>query len=288
MSRGPHRRRLPEQLKTTVDYYKLQFAAARSFMRGMPMNEVVDMFKVSVGQVKYWMRKLKVPTFHSGRHGGFRWCKLTSQDKPHLYMLGKLYPQSLLQSIATVLQKLTGTKVSTFTICRFYQSLGWRFKNVEYKQKLKYTVQNVDRWLNHVRGMPELVKKYGMNNIKYLDEVHLVSKDLDKKNGLGQRGKSIVIERWSYLKESYSMTLMTTPNKEIPIIAEIREGSNTQYDYALFIADCIRGGYLRKGDILLIDNASVHVGADTFSLIVETLGRLGIELLLLPTCAHLN
>jgi hypothetical protein len=107
---------------------------------------------------------------------------------------------------------------------------------------------------------------------------------MDDLVGVGPRGKRIYIQRTNSLNESYSMvTFMTTPGRAIPFVASMRQGSYTQYDFALFIADCVKNGYLKAGDVLILDNASVHVGNATFKLILDTLDELDVTVFLLPT-----
>lgn len=78
------------------------------------------------------------------------------------------------------------------------------------------------------------------------------------------------------------MTLMTTLDKEIPFVADCRKGSNSQYDFGLFVADCIAARYLKSGDVLVMDNASVHVAMEVFTCICTTCNTLGIKVVVLP------
>ncbi len=95
-------------------------------------------------------------------------------------------------------------------------------------------------------------------------------------------GKTIVVPSDVSLSETYSMTLLTIPANRTPFAASIRVDSNNQFDYAMFLAECIQLGYIVPGDVLIMDNASVHVGRDTFGMIVDTLDSLNVRLFLLP------
>ena len=67
------------------------------------------------------------------------------------------------------------------------------------------------------------------------------------------------------------------------VISNPRIESNTQFDYLNFIVYLIQNKYLVQGDILVVDNASVHGGKETSDML-ETLLRLaGVIVVYLPT-----
>ena len=61
-----------------------------------------------------------------------------------------------------------------------------------------------------------------------------------------------------------------------PVFLDMRIDSNTQYDFAEFVYAAIINKYLESGDILIMDNASVHSGQDSFVEVLETLEDSGI------------
>lgn len=76
---------------------------------------------------------------------------------------------------------------------------------------------------------------------------------------------------------------MTTLSGRQPIVFDIREESNSQYDFLNFLCFLIEGEHLVSGDYLVCDNATVHVGSDTVDDVFNLLGAYGIHLLFLPT-----
>ncbi len=126
--------------------------------------------------------------------------------------------------------------------------------------------------------MPDIVTRTGLEKIKFLDEVHFVSRSLNRTKGVGPKGKIITVETWTDLQETYSMTFLSNPSHHVPFNANIRKNSNTQFDFGLFIADCIVNQFIVGGDVIVLDNASVHVGADSFVTIVNTLKQIGVRL----------
>jgi len=71
-------------------------------------------------------------------------------------------------------------------------------------------------------------------------------------------------------------------NATNPVVVSMREESNTQWDFLQFVLDCISGGYLVNGDVLVVDNACVHTGADMFNAMFSLLHDNGITLKFLP------
>lgn len=265
MPRGPKDVKKSKVHKGLADYYLRREMAAKSAMEEMSLSEAGRKFGLSKPTVRYWTDKRKNGDFKRNTHGGKRYENFSLIDKCWLRELAIKAPKTRLNSFRKALIELTGTNVTTATISRYFDNLGWSYHNEEHKQKLKYTKENIERYFNHVLAMPDIIAEVSMKKVKYLDEVHYVTKTLHKQKGIGPRGKRIVLPVDCDLSESYSMTLLTNPNDEkIPYAANLRKGSNTQYDFCLFVCHCIRGGYLEEGDVLIMDNASVHVGTDTF------------------------
>jgi transposase len=280
MARGKVGIRKKKIGKGYFDYYLRRQRAAAACSK-FSYTQSADIFGLTIHQIRYWVRKRKHNDTRT--QGGRRYSKLTDLDKRYLYELGRRYPQSSLTSFNNAIQLLTQSKVSNATISLYFKQIGWSYHKVEYKQKLKYTSDNLQRYLHHVLVMPDIVKDKGLSSIKYLDEVHFVTKQLQKQKGVGPKSKSIVVKSNCNLSETYSMTLLTNLKQERPYNACIRSGSNTQFDFGVFICQCIRSEYLGEGDILVMDNASVHVGQESFGFIIDILERVGITLYLLPT-----
>ena len=59
--------------------------------------------------------------------------------------------------------------------------------------------------------------------------------------------------------------------------------ANRQYDFLLFVIDCIQQGWLVRGEVLVLDNATVHRGSDVLLPLFMILTYAGITMLYLPT-----
>jgi transposase len=84
---------------------------------------------------------------------------------------------------------------------------------------------------------------------------------------------------------SFSLTILTdvSPFPTFPLLIDIRENSNDQWDFLTFIISSIRMGYLRAGDYLILDNASVHGGTESWPLLKEILDAAEVSIVFLPT-----
>ena len=72
-------------------------------------------------------------------------------------------------------------------------------------------------------------------------------------------------------------------NEELPYYYDLRVDSNTADDFAMFLSLAVAYGFLKRGDILVYDNASVHFGGDTMEELDELFQQHGIETRCLPT-----
>lgn len=76
---------------------------------------------------------------------------------------------------------------------------------------------------------------------------------------------------------------MTTLSGSLPVVYDIREESNTQFDFLNYLCALIEGNHLISGDWVVCDNAAVHVAGETLDAIFALLGAYDIRLLFLPT-----
>ena len=61
-----------------------------------------------------------------------------------------------------------------------------------------------------------------------------------------------------------------------------REDSNSSLDFLAFIVDLIIAGHIRAGDIVILDNASVHWSADNEDALMFLFNTAGARLVFLP------
>lgn len=85
------------------------------------------------------------------------------------------------------------------------------------------------------------------------------------------------------LKETYSITVLLSPEHEVPYFMTGRENSNTQYDFLDFIIQALENGYLITGNVLIFDYVTVHGAEDTMLLLHDLLESAGVRIIRLPT-----
>ena len=98
---------------------------------------------------------------------------------------------------------------------------------------------------------------------------------------LGPIGDKTVLIRGEHFAETYSVSCICSFADE-PTFIEARTDSNTQFDFMGFVARAIQDGYLKSGDILVCDNASVHGGQETLEAFLTYLELRGVTLKYLP------
>jgi len=98
-----------------------------------------------------------------------------------------------------------------------------------------------------------------------------------------------VVNTRTYTKEktihdaSASLTILCTLDPTLnPIYFDYRTNSNTQWDFVEFIRCCCSEGYLKKEDVLVVDNASVHSGLESFPLLELLMEVYGFKIIKLP------
>jgi len=245
--------------------------------------ETQQTYGVTRGEARYYRQKVAEPTtFHPNSHGGKRYSKWNDEDKFHLHMLiweeARANPTNSLTDYVRVLSQ-HGFETNTKYISRLFKQWRWSFTRPSTTQWHKYTTENLayyGDYLCFIRTIP-------WGHLKFVDEAHFHRRDLKNRKVIGPTGERHIDVDLGSLNESFSMTLMTTLSPDGPIIYDLREDSNTQYDFLNFICFLIEEGHLVAGDWLVCDNAAVHVGYDTTDMVFDLLEAYGIHLLFLPT-----
>ena len=75
---------------------------------------------------------------------------------------------------------------------------------------------------------------------------------------------------------------MCSLDPEKLIFISARNESNTQVDFLKFLVDAIDEKYLKRGDFVVCDNASIHGGEETLELLLEYLQVNEVTLIYLP------
>ena len=109
---------------------------------------------------------------------------------------------------------------------------------------------------------------------------------LVRKRGVSACGEPIVAISDYDLSETIKVFLLTSLSVgSPPIHVQMRTGcrANGQFDFLLFVIDCIRSGLLVQGDVLVLDNASIHKEDGILQPLHTLVTLAGIILWFMPT-----
>jgi len=189
----------------------------------------------------------------------------------------KISPMIGQTGLCNVLSALFKRRVTRAVLYRICNQLCWSWRVPTVVQLNKYTAENLTQYMHHVDALQDIE----WDNLVYLDEAHVVSRSLRKKKVLGVVNQRTWIKDSDLHGNSLSVTLLVRLDQQ-PIFVELREDSNTQYDFLTVVALAIRSGFLRSGDFLLVDNACVHGGTATLLLLLDMLAIVNVQLIYLP------
>ena len=78
-------------------------------------------------------------------------------------------------------------------------------------------------------------------------------------------------------------TILTSVNPINDVLtATLRKKTNSQFDFLEFILYCGETSALEKGDTLVMDNATVHRGSETWKLLMRYSSLIGFKILFMP------
>jgi len=172
-----------------------------------------------------------------------------------------------------------GFPVTKYFLQRLFRKWHWTWKKPSKIQKHKFTKANIDAYLEWLVVVFELP----WFQLKFMDEVHCVSKDLSRSHVLGRSGVTPSIILPDSLGDTLSMTLLLDlSNTENPFGVEMRLNSNTQWDFLQFIINMVAQQRLKRGDYLILDNATIHKAKDTKEAFQVLMDIVGVKVLYLP------
>lgn len=161
-------------------------------------------------------------------------------------------------------------KINISYIQQIFRRWRWHAKIPAVKQIQKYSSENINHYLRFVHYF-HTNRRYTLGivtipweKLKFLDEVHFIPKDNCKRKIFGAIGEPAIMVPNLSIKETYTMTLMTTlSDAQTPVVCDVRTETSSGHDFARFISFLITFGYLSNGDYLILDNAPVHFSHDT-------------------------
>lgn len=104
---------------------------------------------------------------------------------------------------------------------------------------------------------------------------------MSQSKALGPKGDRVILMRGEHFGKTYSISALCSLDVD-PVYIQAHEDSNNQFDFFGFIVCSVVDGYLKPGNILVVDNCAVHGGLETFDLLHMFLELHDIQLFYLP------
>ena len=163
------------------NYYQYRLSGS-AFSFTSTIRLASEIFGLSPSTISYWRKKLKIPFFHSQKHGGRRYVKsnrkikFTSLEKVKIktiiWLLVKYDSTQKLSTYKNVLF-LFGYECSKEYVRKIFKAWRWSWKRPLYHQIQKYSIKNLDYYGNFLTWISTISN---WNSLKFMDEVHFVSK----------------------------------------------------------------------------------------------------------------
>jgi transposase len=190
-----------------------------------------------------------------------------------------------LPSYAENLFLLTGAQVSESTISRFFNHAfpikgGLRKPNlVPYD---KFRPENLLRARDYVR----IISKVDPHRLKFGDEKHLKGAEIycrrTRRNVL--TGEVPPCYTAPDFRNTYTILgLCGIDRSTLPLFYQIHDGTNDAESFSRAIEAAVAAGFLKGGDVLVLDNASIHGKGDNTYLEDWLWKSFGIFVVFLPT-----
>jgi putative transposase len=110
--------------------------------------------------------------------------------------------------------------------------------------------------------------------------------ELVRRRGVGPCGSVVNAVNTVDLKETIKVFLLTNcdPGSTSPVFITMRSdgGANTRFDFLDFMTTCIRNSQLVAGDVLVLDNATIHKAADVISIFSSLMQAAQVRVCFLP------
>jgi transposase len=245
-------------------------------------SKVARKMNIDHTTVGYWVRKFYDPSFHNKPHGGDKRSVFKVYEYPTIFQEVKEYmlehPKASLSDLNVHICLFFQRHIKKSAFSYLLKKLGWSFKVPVRFQIYKYNLSNIIYYIDYL----DVISTFPWNQLKFVDEAHVVSRELVQKRVLGLIGKRTYVRESTLHDSSASITILTKcGDPKTPIVWDMREDSNTQWDFCDFVYFCCKEGHLFAGDYLIADNASVHSGYESADILNEICNFFGVSVVAL-------
>jgi hypothetical protein len=210
---------------------------------------------------------------------------LDSHDVACLIILLRENPSRTLESYRRELFYATRTITSTSTICRFWKNGFDTAANLRKANMVpidKFKPENIERALEYIHAVLSL----DQSRLKFVDEKSLKGAEIFnhkvQRDPITGEVPSIITD--SDFRNTYTIIgLCGVDTSAPPFFFNLNQFTNDSEAFSIAVEEAIIAGFLKSGDILVMDNAAIHVFGENDVLVDFLWENFGIHMLMLPT-----
>jgi transposase len=205
-------------------------------------------------------------------------------NETDMMVLLQLYfeePSRNLGSYMRGLYRITGTIVSTSTLSRLFKEVGMTLCRPNLIPMDKFRPDNEFRAVEYVY----MIARINPSKLKFGDEKGLAGKEVYKRNVRRNPFNGLVppLQTNPDFTKNYSLTgFCGIDDRSSAVFCIIHEEINDATEFALQLELAINSGFFHRGDVLVLDNAAIHIGGENTVLEEWLWSNFEIFLLLLP------
>jgi transposase len=197
----------------------------------------------------------RVPTFH-----------LSVEEEVFLLSLRTENPSRPNLSYTRHLLDYSGTRVTSQFIGQWFEKRfdhSGRYCKPNLVPKDKFKQENIVRYMEFRMVLEQLPNR---TKFHWLDEKHLLNRDVE-----AQRVRADPLSGYipcifvnGDFRDAYNLVaiISASPTKERPVAYSIGRENGTAASFLVFIQFLLSNNWFARGDILIMDNASIHTGGE--------------------------
>ena len=193
---------------------------------------------------------------------------LTPADESVLLQLRTANPALKLKDYRRLLLVHTGTDVSESVLCRWFDTrfpYSASLRKPSLVPRDKFKPDNIIRAAQYIEFVANLVRQGQAYRLKFGDEKHLKGGELFTRMGRRCPLTGAVPDMVADpdFRNTYSIIgFCGIDSRTVPVLYNINMLTNDAIDFSLAIETAIAVGFLQHNDILVLDNAAIHIGAE--------------------------
>lgn len=210
-----------------------------------------------------------------------------SLDDSDIFILFKLYmelPSRGLRSYASQLEYFTGTVVSQSTLCRFFLE-AFPYSAALHRPNLvphdKFRPENFMTAVEYLN----IIAKVDPYRLKFGDEKCLKGQEVYNRKVRRHpfTGQVPHLLTNSDFRNTYSLTgFCGIDRRSSAVFCSTHDDTNDATEFSVQLEKAIARGYFHHGDILVLDNAQIHIGKENSVLEEWMWDSFGVLILFLP------